>query len=965
LKKNIFKPVFLLALSFIILLGGIQIHMTQSAEASSNSLVLENPGFEEPVQDGVIPGWTQTFGTTGFTVDETVAFSGSNSLKLEDDSDTGSIGIQSNKVAITGGKTYKASAKLKLLEGEVFIYMYYYDRDGNQIAAARQTAYSPNEWVSLTVVSTAPVEAAQAAVLFYSGVSPVSTAYLDDVTLGLTFGGPEDLGEIVGTVISQGVAFGTNGQGENELYFATNGKPATFYAVDAETMQVKFSQPLPGLDVVWAITVGSDGNVYFSGTTNRRIYRYLPDTKEIQNVADNRTYNPWIWDMEASKDGKIYGSTYPHARVFEFDIETGASKIWARDLTAEKYARGLGVTDDHVYVGIGTKAYLYKIDRETKEVSEVIVPNRGNPGTSISKAWVYNGKILARSGGSRLFVIDEATHEIIRGANEDYINFQYSISSPSPLNSDLIYYKYEESLYTYNLATNEISKIENEAALPMTAMRGFNWMTLQTGAKAGTTVLTGLTEFGEYIIYDPQDNSLEVTYPQVQPQGVLIQSLESGPNGNLYVGGYQGGMSIYDPLKDEVIYNQPQFNQSEGIGFLDELAFFGTYSSARMFQYDITKPTDFGHNATNNPGLAFKIGEEQDRPFAITSGDNKVFIGTVPYYGIVGGALTVYDRNDDTWTVHRNVVQGQSIIGLAYHEGKLYGSTSVYGGLGSTPTAEEAKIFVWDVATGQKIREITPEIPGIDATPKAIGDLSFGPDGKLWGAAQGTIFAMDPETLQVEKARTIYPSDWNVTHYWRPIFLRWGPDGMLYTTLDRKLTVVDPETLDSFILDVTSLMTIGEDGNLYYSKGSHLYRIALPNAGKQAVSLNTQAQNDGFSLTLTAQDAENIKGGKLILSFDSAKFEVSDVTPGSLLSDRRITFDKGKDDKFIINIVPNQKGSLMNGDGDVLKVQFKLREDAELPSNTNVVLSEETYFVAEETNEKIPVLWPITRWIGF
>jgi hypothetical protein len=41
--------------------------------------------------------------------------------------------------------------------------------------------------------------------------------------------------------------------------------------------------------------------------------------------------------------------------------------------------------------------------------------------------------------------------------------------------------------------------------------------------------------------------------------------------------------------------------------------------------------------------------------------------------------------------VFRNVVQDQSIISLDYKDGKVYGSTSINGGLGADPTAEEAK----------------------------------------------------------------------------------------------------------------------------------------------------------------------------------------------------------------------------------------------------------------------------------
>lgn len=123
---------------------------------------------------------------------------------------------------------------------------------------------------------------------------------------------------------------------------------------------------------------------------------------------------------------------------------------------------------------------------------------------------------------------------------------------------------------------------------------------------------------------------------------------------------------------------------------------------------------------------------------------------------------------------------------------------------------------------------MTPELPG-KLPAKHIGQLTFGPDGLLWGAAWGTVFAMDPDTLEVVKSREVFPTDWKFGHMWRPIQMRWGDDGLLYTTLGRNLTVINPESLDHRVLaEKTELMTLGGDGYIYYAQGTELKRIALP-----------------------------------------------------------------------------------------------------------------------------------------
>ncbi|MFF2959824.1 hypothetical protein ACFVT1_13090 [Streptomyces sp. NPDC057963] len=164
----------------------------------------------------------------------------------------------------------------------------------------------------------------------------------------------------------------------------------------------------------------------------------------------------------------------------------------------------------------------------------------------------------------------------------------------------------------------------------------------------------------------------------------------------------------------------------------------------------------------------------------------------------------------------------QSVAGPAQRGGRIYGSTTVYGGLGTDATESEAKMFVWDVAGERKVKEFTLDLPGLDS-PKMISGLSFGRDGLLWGAADGFLFAMDPDTLQVVSYKNVYPE---VKNYgmWRPVYLRWGADGLLYTTLASKLTVVDPKTMDHVTLgdydEEVAFMTPARDAdgheNIYF-----------------------------------------------------------------------------------------------------------------------------------------------------
>jgi hypothetical protein len=49
----------------------------------------------------------------------------------------------------------------------------------------------------------------------------------------------------------------------------------------------------------------------------------------------------------------------------------------------------------------------------------------------------------------------------------------------------------------------------------------------------------------------------------------------------------------------------------------------------------------------------------------------------------------------------------------------------------------------------------------------------------------------------------------------------------MYTTLAGKLTVIDPASLEYETLSSTELMTLGDDGAIYYSKGASLMKIEV------------------------------------------------------------------------------------------------------------------------------------------
>lgn len=810
---------------------------------------LQNPGFEDGLDHWETIAANQAFETSTSTVK-----TGLKSLYLQDLVSEGAndtARILSNKVKVVSGTNYLLSAEVNVetQSHSIVLVVEYYDAN-NKLIKNYEELFSSNtlgigKWNTIRKMTVAPENAAYARVGFYSGKPSITKAYFDDVAftplentqdLDREYSDPINLGSMVDVGLGQAGLIGVNANGENEVYFLSNGSPGTFYALDANTGEVKFSQVVPNTIAVWAITIGKDKNVYFGGTEDGKMYRYLPLTKTLEDLGSNPA-DKWIWDLEVADDGKLYGTTYPNAKLFEYDPILKEFKDFGSMYPTEQYARGLGIDGDSIYVGIGTVSkHLIKYSISTGLHEEITIDGVSGTAGSFEDITAVGDYLFVSNGTINMLVVDKNTYDIV-----DQFQYSNKIGYSDTYDKDHVYYKFENKLYQLNLKTLVHTQVELDRDLPDAGRtKDIQWLMHEGVAKIAL-----VTQYGEYLLIDPVAGKVDPVALDISLQAVDIQSLELGFDGRLYMGGYQRGMSIYNPFTNTIDANLPNFAQPEGIGFLNDRVWYGTYVGAIMYSFDPSKEI----NLKNNPNYEYKITDNQDRPFAITSGDDKLFVGTIPDYGMLGGVLAIYDEPSDTWTQHRNVVKDQSIMSLAYKDGFIYGGTSVWGGLGIEPSAKEAEMFIWDVAKDELVKSFTLDIPGIDEDPRMIGELKFDENGLLWGVVDGTIFAFDIESETIVKSKMIEPSKYNSSK-WFPYRIHFAPDGMIYSTIGRKLVAIEPETLDHKVLvdSFMNNMTVGIDGSIYYSQLSELFKIEVSetDATLKEISVNGLAI-EGFS----------------------------------------------------------------------------------------------------------------------
>ncbi|TWD81000.1 outer membrane protein assembly factor BamB [Kribbella amoyensis] len=618
-----------------------------------------------------------------------------------------------------------------------------------------------------------------------------------------------EIGEPVHNLAVYGAAFGPRPDGGSNAYIVARGNPGALSVVDAGTATVTATYELPGASGSWGGVAVDDGTAYIPA--DAKLFRYRPGSDHVEDLGIPLAGETTAW--RAATDGRrVFVGTYPGGKLYSYDHNTGKIRDYGQVLPGEQYARSVAVAGDKVYVGLGTVAKLAEVDIRTGARREIPLPEKYRTETFVYDVNAARGHLIARTANAnRMLVYDlgSDTWEADLGTGKGVD------ASPADPDGNVYYVAGDGKLTAYNLRTGELRPTTRTG---MGTARGFGWATVDDPAYPGKTLVTA--DFsGNLTYYNPRTGASKVASTKLPGRPTQLQTIHAGPDGRIYASSYpSGGMSIYDPATATISENSV-LGQVEGFGNWNNKLYAGVYPGAHLFEFDPSKPVQRG---TNPREFAALTSDHQDRPFAIAGAGDRLAVGTIPDYGQLGGALTLVDPATGAKEVHRNVVPDQSVTALTTYDGLVYGGTGIWGGLGSTPTQTEGKLFAFDPATGTKVWEGVP-IPG----EKAITGLIVGPDGHLWGGTVGKLFEFDPVTRTVLRTIDVTPFDWNVDHVWRSVHLAFAPDGSLCGNFRFTIACVDPATgaVDTLVTDADDVWTMGTDGTIYFGRGATMYRL--------------------------------------------------------------------------------------------------------------------------------------------
>ncbi|MDO5503682.1 MAG: hypothetical protein Q4G67_10955 [Actinomycetia bacterium] len=796
-----------------------------------------NSSFEDGSVGTTIPAWfPNTSGGATVAVTREAARLGRQSAKITDTSTAGAATLRSNLIRVFPGVASDARFWMLLKEGKVTLTVRWQDANRREISRESFTTnIARNQWQLLVRTAVAPPNAYYASLMFSTRSSETGTAFVDGVTFAPSNGvltAPyklDDLGEPLDGFSNSQTSGMTTVGGRAKLYSVISGYPAHFQVIDVETGRLEADIPFPKetFNQGGAMTTGTDGTVYV-GTQGGEFFRWRPGSDTVDDLGRATPTSTNVYDLQTGPDGRIWGGTYPGGELFSYTPGDSATVNHGQVAPGRNYARSIAVDDRYVYVGAGsTNPTLVRVDMNSPSTRTEITPPAQLTSGNISELSVF-GRFLATNipSGTTLSGATHRGQRYLYDLTSGTWDVPANVPGQRPVGMD------SKGRFFY-LAANHLNAVDSQTGDSTPLVRtdfpaGRNRM-IYRGALGGVQ--------GEWLISHTPETGLDAievnTYERrsfdllFKPVSLRMKSLTPGPDGKIYAGGYGGAsLAVIDPRSGaKSLYPtdrdaQNVIGEVEGMVQQGPYQFLGTYTRSKIFRYDTRQPWVDG----SNPRLLVDLsGQSQDRPQAWTTSGERTFFGTVPAYGKLGGVLGVIDTPTSTPRVIPTPVANQSIVSLAAVGTTVYGGTSRWGGLGSTPSTPTAKVFAYDTATNRKLWEVTPPDPA-----QSFGAILVAPNGKIWAAAGSTLFEINRHNGELLRRIPLNTRPEAVTPTFRHVDLEWV-NGLLYFATGDRVYTVDPKSLrvDAPVgSGVTHRVLAVIDGEVFYARGPVLGRIS-------------------------------------------------------------------------------------------------------------------------------------------
>lgn len=499
--------------------------------------------------------------------------------------------------------------------------------------------------------------------------------------------------------------------------------------------------------------------------------------------------------MTEDDRGRIWSVTYPNSGVVCFDPASGEFRDYGSVYSQnwQQYQRSVAADDaGWIYFAIGnTASQIIAFDPQTGKATPILPESERATGT----AFVYrdlNGKVY----GLPLHGAADGWYEFHRGT------------------------------------AKRIGRLEKQNPKPIiTSHQGLFHNRFPDGKRLARCDLTER----KIAVEDPATGATiehDFTYTS---DGAHIMGLAAAPDGTI-CGGTAFPMHFfsYNPGTGKWI-NREAYGQFNTVIRQGDRFFFGGYIRGFLLEWDPARPwvkTEKG-NPDSNPRLLFECKPSIYRPHALLAhpdGRTIVMAGT-PDYGYTGGGLFFWDRATEKGTLleHEDILPQHSTACLVpLPGGKLLGGSTTDPGTGGERKAEEAELYIMDMATKRiEWRAVV--------LAKVLGytDMCAGADGIVYGIADGRrFFAFDAARRRLLHDEDTESRFGTICYQQGQRKLVRGTGGTIYVLFRNLIARVDQAAhkLETAVKSPVPINFGGEylDGRIYFGSASHLYSCPAP-----------------------------------------------------------------------------------------------------------------------------------------
>ena len=497
---------------------------------------------------------------------------------------------------------------------------------------------------------------------------------------------------------------------------------------------------------LWGMTHYGKDKVYLGGCTKSQLYEYDVKSDKVNPVFTGALETNslgwvlgenYVWSLAESKDGKIYGTTYPTCKLFSYNPKTRVVEDFGQMAEGEMYARNV-CTDfpGKVYVGVGTHAKLVEFDIETKMKRQILPKKYQDQSIVYNVVRFQNYLVAVVTPGPFILFFDPVTRDLVK--EFDMSKYDYGFYQFNPI-------AYHDKLYFGMMIKGDLYSIDKDLNIKM-EMKDAG----APFALAQDRYLYCVNALKKFNIVDLKDNKIVKSFfKNIEgPEGNSIFALNNGPEGKIYGSGFiNQHLFVFDQGKKSFKDLGPAANFpgqiNALIGFEDKV-YIGHYVYARFSEYDPLKGWEPGFEKRNNPNIFESVGNEQDKILDMDKDKNYVYCATSPTYGKSGGCLTILDPKTKKIESFRNVIKDQALRVLRVLKD---GNLAIGSETGYIEQKDSAAVFmIWDPIAKKEVFSLRPLVK----SGRIIG-IAQVDDKNICFSADSTFFVFDYANKKIKE----------------------------------------------------------------------------------------------------------------------------------------------------------------------------------------------------------------------